>query len=88
MAKQNKNLSKAPLLDLHGDNLLDVEAKVDRFLMQAQRKGLSQVRIMTGKGTGKIRAAVQTYLKLGGYTYHFEKSANNQDNEGVLVVHV
>lgn len=88
MTKKNKTLLKAPLLDLHGDSLLDVEAKVDRFLIQAQGKGLNQVRIMTGKGTGKIRAAVQAYLKLGGYTYHFEKSANKQDNEGVLVVHV
>lgn len=88
MAKQNKTLSKTPILDLHGDKLLDVEAKVDRFLMQAQSKGLTQIRIMTGKGTGKVRAAVQQYLKLGGYTYHFEKSANNQDNQGVLVVHV
>ncbi len=88
MSKQNKTHSKAPLLDLHGENLLDVEAKVDRFLVQAQSKGLSQVRIMTGKGTGKIRAAVQTYLKLGGYTFHFEKTSGNQDNEGVLVVQV
>ena len=68
--KNNKAASKSPLLDLHGDNLLDVEAKVDRFLMQAQSKGLSQIRIMTGKGTGKIRSAVQKYLKLGGYTFH------------------
>ena len=77
MAKNNKALSKTPLLDLHGENLLDVEAKVDRFLMVAQTRGLSQIRIMTGKGTGKIRAAVQKYLKLGGYSYHFEKSAHH-----------
>ena len=88
MAKNKKTLFKAPLLDLHGETLLDVEAKVDRFLMQAQSKGVSQIRIMTGKGSGKIRTAVQKYLKLGGYAYHFEKSANNQDNEGVLIVHV
>lgn len=88
MAKQNKTTSKIPLLDLHGDNLLDVEAKVDRFLMQAQNKGINQIRIMTGKGTGKIRAAVQKYLKLGGYTFHYEKTENNQDNEGILIVHV
>lgn len=88
MVKNNKTAAKTPLLDLHGENLLDMEAKVDRFLMQAQNKGMSEIRIMTGKGTGKIRAAVQKYLKLGGYTYHYEKMSNNQDNEGILVVHV
>lgn len=84
MAIQNK----APLLDLHGENLLDVEAKVDRFITQAQAKGVSEIRIMTGKGTGKIRAAVQKYLKLGGYHFHYDKSSNNQVNEGILIVHV
>lgn len=84
MAKQNKT----PLLDLHGANLLDVEDKVDRFITQAQSKNISEVRIMTGKGTGKIRAAVQKYLKLGGYHFHFEKSANGLDNAGILIVHV
>lgn len=63
MAK-NKTLTKAPLLDLHGDNLLEVEAKVDRFLVQAQGKGLSQIRIMTGKGTGKIRATLSLWRTL------------------------
>ena len=84
MAKQNKT----PLLDLHGENLLDIEAKVDRFLMQAQNKGLNEIRIMTGKGTGKIREAVQKYLKLGGYTFHYERTSGNQVNEGILIVHV
>lgn len=88
MAKNKTSTSKIPLLDLHGENLVDIEDKVDRFLMQAHNKGLSQVRIMTGKGTGQVRTAVQKYLKLGGYTFHFEKTANNQNNEGVLIVHV
>ena len=67
---KNKSSTKPPTLDLHGENLLDLESKVDRFLTQAQNKGLNEIRIMTGKGTGKIRAAVQKYLKLDGYTFH------------------
>ena len=85
---KNKPSAKPPTLDLHGENLLDLESKVDRFLTQAQNKGLNEIRIMTGKGTGKIRSAVQKYLKLGGYTFHFEKTSNNQNNEGVLIVQV
>lgn len=85
---KHKSSKKNPLLDLHGENLLDVEAKVDRFITQAQAKGISEIRIMTGKGTGKIRAAVQKYLKLGGYYFQYDKTSNNQVNEGVLIVHV
>jgi dsDNA-specific endonuclease/ATPase MutS2 len=85
MAKKNNS---SPVLDLHGDRLLDLEDKVDRFIMQSKNKGLSEIRIMTGKGTGKVLAAVQKYLKLGGYPFHFEKKSNNQINEGVLIVHI
>lgn len=88
MKKDKNSISKIPLLDLHGENLVGIEDKVDRFLMQAHNKGLQQVRIMTGKGTGQVRSAVQKYLKLGGYTFHFEKTSNNQNNEGVLIVHI
>ena len=56
--------------------------------MQAQNKDLNEIRIMTGIGIGKIRSAVQKYLKFGGYTFHFEKTSNNQNNEGVLIVQV
>lgn len=77
-----------PMLDLHGDKLFDIETKVDRFIVNSQDRGFSQVRIMTGKGSGKIRSAVQAYLKLGGYPFKFEKMSNNQHNEGVLIVQI
>lgn len=80
--------SGGPLLDLHGQRLEGLEDRVDRFLMKAHQDGLSSVRIMTGKGSGQVRAAVQKYLKLGGYPFRFEKLSNGQDNEGVLIVQV
>ena len=88
MVKEKKSKNKSPLLDLHGEQLLHIEDKVDRFIVQAQKKGLSEIRIMTGKGTGKVLSAVQNYLKLGGYPFHFEKSSDNKINEGVLIIHV
>ena len=80
-------LSRATL-DLHGDRLEGLDDKVDRFITSSQAKGLQQVRIMTGKGSGKVLAAVQKYLKLGGYPAHFERLANGKPNEGVLVVQI
>lgn len=77
-----------PVLDLHGERTEGLEDKVDRFLMQANQKGLSQVKIMTGKGSGKVLAAVQAYLKLGGFHFSFDKNPNGSRNEGVLVIHL
>ncbi len=51
---KTKSSAKSPMLDLHGENLLDLESKVDRFLTQAQNKGLNEIRIMTDKGPAKF----------------------------------
>jgi dsDNA-specific endonuclease/ATPase MutS2 len=83
---QQKQQKAIPLLDLHGFLVEDVPDAVDRFLMQAQRKGAERVRIMPGKGSGKVRAAVTQYLKLGGFPFENEKLPGGTVNEGVLVV--
>ena len=77
-----------PTLDLHGERLDGLDDKVDRFITSHQAKGHHQVRIMTGKGSGQVRSAVQKYLKLGGYPSHFERLASGSPNEGVLVVQI
>lgn len=86
MAKR-KDASRGPLFDLHGERLDGLENKIDRFIVESQRRGHEEVRIMTGIGSGKVRAAVQAYLKLGGYSFRFEHSASGT-NEGVLVVYI
>lgn len=47
-----------------------------------------QVRIMPGKGTGKVKALVIEYLKLSRYPWTYERLSNGQTNEGVLIVHM
>lgn len=74
------------LLDLHGflpENAVDA---VDAFIMKANDLGLSRARIMTGKGTGKVKQVVISYLKQARYPWKYEKLSNGQDNEGVLVI--
>ena len=70
-------LSKTPLLDLHGYKVEDVFDAVEAFLRRHQNA--RQVQIMPGKGTGKVRAEVERYLKLAGY--HFKAV-----NDGLLNV--
>lgn len=88
MSKAKSAGVSLPTLDLHGQRLEGLEDRVDKFIVESQRKGLSRIRIMTGKGSGQVRSAVQTYLKLGGYPAQFEKLPNGSTNDGVLVVHI
>jgi DNA mismatch repair protein MutS2 len=76
------------LLDLHGRKVDEVMEALDRFLTQANDAGLERVRIMTGKGTGAVRAKAMQLLKQAHYSWKYEKLPNGKDNEGVLVVYL
>ena len=76
------------LLDLHGYKTDEVEAAVDRFLMEISNSNLKQARIMTGKGTGAVKSVVIKYLRLAGYPWAYEKLKNGKNNEGCLVIRV
>lgn len=78
--------NKVPTLDLHGYKSEDVFNAVEAFLMKhANRK---TVRIMPGKGTGKVKAKVIEYLKLAHYPWNYERLSNGSQNEGVMIVHM
>ncbi len=76
----------ANLLDLHGFKADEVMDAVDRYITAANKKGLDQGRIMTGKGTGKVKKVVIDYLKTAQYPWKYEKLPNGKDNEGILVI--
>lgn len=78
----------APLLDLHGKTVEEIPDAVDRFLVRCQNQNAPRARIMTGKGTGKVLAAVKQYLKLGGFHFSFEKAKSGKINEGILIVYL
>jgi dsDNA-specific endonuclease/ATPase MutS2 len=75
------------LLDLHGKRVEEVWPLIDRFLRAASDAGLKQGRIMTGKGTGKVRDETLKALKLGGFPYKPEKLKDGRVNDGVWVVY-
>jgi len=83
---KSRPTTPGPTLDLHGRTTDEVPDLVDRFLRQATERGVHQVRIMTGKGTGKVQSVVKDYLRLGGYHWHFEKTPTGTQNPGVLIV--
>jgi dsDNA-specific endonuclease/ATPase MutS2 len=75
-----------PTLDLHGFKTDDVFDAVEAFLRKHER--LAKVRIMPGKGTGKVKAKVIEYLKLAHFHYSVERLTNGDANEGVLLVYM
>ena len=75
-----------PTLDLHGYKSEDVFDAVEAFLLKHQNA--KQVRIMPGKGTGKVKAVVVDYLSKANYPWSHERMANGQNNEGVMIVYM
>lgn len=75
---------KAPTLDLHGYKTDEVFDAMEAFL--AKHSSAKQVRIMHGKGTGKVKTKVEEYLRLARYPFKPERLDNGKTNDGVLVV--
>jgi dsDNA-specific endonuclease/ATPase MutS2 len=81
-----KSQRQMPTLDLHGRTVGEVFDLVDRFITQNHHR--PQVKIMPGKGSGKVKAEVVRYLKLGGYPWSHEVLPTGQTNTGCLVIHL
>ncbi len=83
---KNKAPIRLPTLDLHGRTTDEVYDALEAFIARENDRGTPQVRVMPGKGTGKIKAVVVDYLKRANYPWRYEKMSNGQLNEGVLIV--
>lgn len=81
-----KPSAKVPTLDLHGYTTDEVYDAIETFL--AKHGNQKQVRIMPGKGTGKVKSQVITYLKQANYPWSYERLSNGQSNEGVMIIHM
>jgi DNA mismatch repair protein MutS2 len=79
-------MKKTPTLDLHGFKTEDVFDAVETFLRKHEKQ--NQVRIMPGKGTGKVKAKVLEYLRQANYPWSFERLNSGQANEGVMIVYM
>jgi DNA mismatch repair protein MutS2 len=72
-------------VDLRGLMSEDALEKMERYLEQAYLSGLPWVRIIHGKGTGKLRQAVREALKGHTYVKSFEEGGHTEGGEGVTV---
>jgi DNA mismatch repair protein MutS2 len=72
-------------LDLRGLRADDALDKVERYLDAAYLAGLPFVRIIHGKGTGKLRQSVREALQAHPHIKSFEAGAANEGGDGVTV---
>ena len=72
-------------VDLRGMDAVEAVCVLERYLDEAMRSNLSQVRIIHGKGTGILRAAVQQSLKKNKFVKKFRLGQYGEGEDGVTI---
>ena len=72
-------------IDLRGMDAVEAICVLDRYLDEAMRAKLSTVRIIHGKGTGVLRAAVQQDLKKNKFVKKFRLGQYGEGEDGVTI---
>jgi DNA mismatch repair protein MutS2 len=75
-------------LNLRGKLVEDGLDEMERYLEKAYSAGLLFVRIIHGKGTGKMREAVRKALKSSPYVASFEEPKDAEGGAGVTVASI
>jgi DNA mismatch repair protein MutS2 len=75
-------------IDLRGQRVDEGLDALDRYLEKAYLAGLPFVRIIHGKGTGRLRDSVRAALGGNPYIARFESGGNAEGGEGVTVAHI
>ncbi len=78
----------SPELDLRGMTVDEALMLIDQRLDEASRAGVSELRIIHGKGTGTLRRAVREMLGRHALVQGHEPAAAKAGGEGVTVVAV
>ena len=76
--------NKIPTLDLHGFKVDEVFDALETFL--SKHASAERVRIIPGKGSGKVMAQVKDYLSKAHYPSQLERNDKGAVNEGSLIV--
>ena len=75
-------------LDLRGQRADEAIEALQRYLESAYLSGMPFVRVIHGKGTGKLRQAVREFLKQNEFVASWETGLDSEGGEGVTVVHL
>ncbi len=74
--------------DMRGQRVDEGLEALDRYLERAYLAGLPYVRIIHGKGTGRLRESVRQALSSNPHVSRFEGGGRTEGGEGVTVAHL
>ena len=83
--REMKMSAMASEIDLRGMDAVEAICVMDRYLDEAMRSNLSSVRIIHGKGTGVLRAAVQQSLRKNRFVKSFRLGVYGEGEDGVTI---
>lgn len=72
-------------VDLRGMDSVEAVCVLERYLDEAMRSNLKSVRIIHGKGTGTLRAAVQQSLRMNKFVKRFRLGVYGEGEDGVTI---
>ena len=82
----NKSKLISPEVNVIGLNIEEATQIVDKYLDDANLSKLETVRIVHGKGTGKLRTGIHTFLKKHPHVKSFRMGTYGEGEMGVTVV--
>ena len=83
--REMKMTAMATEVDLRGMDAVEAVCVMERYLDEAMRSNLSSVRIIHGKGTGTLRAAVHQSLKRNKFVKKFRLGQYGEGEDGVTI---
>lgn len=83
--REMKAAAMSSEIDLRGMDTIEAICVLDRYLDEAMRSNLHSVRIIHGKGTGALRAAVQENLRRNKYVKKFRLGSYGEGEDGVTI---
>ncbi len=83
--REMKTAAMSSEVDLRGMDTVEAICALELYLDSAMRSNLSTVRIIHGKGTGALRAAVHQELKKNKFVKHFRLGVYGEGEDGVTI---
>ena len=84
--REMKTTVIASEIDLRGMDTIEAVCVMERYLDEAMRSSLKSVRVIHGKGTGAVRAAVHQSLKRIKYVKKYRLGQYGEGEDGVTIV--
>mgnify|MGYP006351187605 CR=1 FL=1 len=75
-------------INLIGETVGEAIPELEQFLDNAKMAHIYEVRVVHGKGTGKLREGIHKYLKTSKYVEDFRIGGYGEGDYGVTIVHL